>query len=398
MKIATAWATAPGSEAVKSAYQHLLSQLGETPSYLLVSFSVNYEPEMILGVIHELTPGVPVQGASSCLGAMTQEGFHSNNGSGLSFFGVFDPEGSYGVSAAVISDDPKQAAKEAISQALVQADCVGEVPAMIWLTAAPGCEENLMSGIAEEVGEGVPMAGGSSADNTITGEWKQFTGDKVYGNAVVVGAMFPSTEVMFAFHSGYEPTTTTGIVTKADGRVLNEIDHRPAAAVYNEWINGLIADTLPTGGSILAVTSLHPLGRIAGHIGDIPYYQLSHPNTVEADGALTLFTDMAPGDEVVLMKGSEDRLVSRAARVASSAREIHAVEASDVAGALIIYCAGCMLTIKDRIDEVVGSLQEELPHTPFMGSFTFGEQGCFVGGENRHGNLMISVMLFGRSH
>jgi len=28
--------------------------------------------------------------------------------------------------------------------------------------------------------------------------------------------------------------------------------------------------------------------------------------------------------------------------------------------------------------------------------FTLGEQGCFPGGENRHGNLMICATLFGR--
>jgi len=396
MKIATAWTTEDGSDAVKKAYKDLLTQLGAPPSYLVVSFSVNYDSETILQAVHALSPGIPVQGASSCSGAMTQAGFHSQEGRGLSFFGVLDPEGRYGVGASVMGDDPEKAARAAMTQALAQANCAGEVPAMVWLTAAPGSEECVMKGVMEIVGEGVPIAGGSAADNTVTGAWKQLADKEVYDNAVVVGVLFPSTDVMSAFHSGYEPSSKTGKVTKVDGRVLAEIDHRPAAEVYNDWTGGLIADALSRGGSILAATSLHPLGRVAGHIGDIPYYQLSHPNTVEADGALTLFTNMNINDEVVLMQGSEDSLVSRAARVAVSARELHGVEARDIAGALIIYCAGCMLTVQDRMEDVVGGLKTALPDTPFMGSFTFGEQGCFVGGENRHGNLMISVMLFGR--
>ncbi|NOY83757.1 MAG: hypothetical protein GXO96_02830 [Nitrospirae bacterium] len=394
MKTATAWATETSFDAIQNAYQRLLKELGAEPSTLVVSFSVSYDATLVLKAIRELSPNVPVQGASSCLGAMTQDGFHSNKGSGLSFFGILDPEGSYGVSASMITDDAKQAAKDALEQALVAANCAGEVPAMIWLTAAPGFEERLMEGIAEVVGDGVPIAGGSSADNTVTGEWKQFSGDTVYDNAVVVGAMFPSTEIMFAFHSGYEPTDNKGKVTKIAGRTLSEIDHRPAAEVYNEWTSGLISKEIATGGNILAATSLHPLGRVAGHIGKIPYFQLTHPNAVLKKGALNLFTDMAIDDEIVLMQGSVDSLVSRAARVASSAKEMNPLKSSDVAGALIIYCAGCMLTVKDKIDEVVHGLKEELPDTPFMGSFTFGEQGCFVGGENRHGNLMISVLLF----
>jgi hypothetical protein len=55
-----------------------------------------------------------------------------------------------------------------------------------------------------------------------------------------------------------------------------------------------------------------------------------------------------------------------------------------------------MLTVQGRLDEVVDGLRVALPDVPFLGVHTYGEQGCFVGGENRHGNLMISVLLFGK--
>ena len=72
------------------------------------------------------------------------------------------------------------------------------------------------------------------------------------------------------------------------------------------------------------------------------------------------------------------------------------LQSSQVAGALVIFCAGCMLTVREQMDAVVDSLKRALPGVPFLGSFTFGEQGCLVGGENRHGNLMISVTLLER--
>ena len=70
-------------------------------------------------------------------------------------------------------------------------------------------------------------------------------------------------------------------------------------------------------------------------------------------------------------------------------------DASAVQGALVFYCSGCMLAIPDRIPEVVSSLNGALDHAPFLCSFTLGEQGCFIEGENRHGNLMIAVLAFG---
>ncbi len=54
------------------------------------------------------------------------------------------------------------------------------------------------------------------------------------------------------------------------------------------------------------------------------------------------------------------------------------------------------MSIQDHREEVVQGLRDALPGVPFLGAFTFGEQGCFVGGENRHGNLMISVLLFSK--
>ena len=65
-----------------------------------------------------------------------------------------------------------------------------------------------------------------------------------------------------------------------------------------------------------------------------------------------------------------------------------------VQGALVIFCAGCFLAIKDRVQEVWEGLQAELPNIPMLGQFTFGEQGVFPDGEVAHGNLMITIVLW----
>ncbi len=394
MKIATSWSTDADAAVVASLYGQLTEKLGATPDLLIVHCSIAYDVEQVIDLLRGCAPGIPLHGSTSCLGVMTEAGFHSADGRGLGLLGVSDPDGAYGVGAAELGADPSAAAQQALRQALEQADCPGETPAMIWMTAAPGDEESLIAAMAEIVGDRVPIAGGSAADNSVSGDWSQFANERVYDNAVVVTVMFPSSELFFTFHSGYEPTAMRGRVTAAHGRELLEIDGRPAAEVYNEWTAGLIGGTLEDGGNILSLTSFHPLGRIAGEVGGVPYYQLSHPNEVTADAALTLFTAIAPGDEVILMQGTEEGLISRVGRVASSTLSTYAASAENISGALIIYCAGCMLSIQEHRDEVVRELRAALPGIPFLGAFTFGEQGCFVGGENRHGNLMISVLLF----
>ena len=411
MNIATAATTELAPEAIFALYESLIDQLPQAPDFVVLFCSVEYDMERILTGLRKRSPGVALHGGTSCKGVMSQLGIARGANGGLAMFAISDPDGSYGVGAARCTMQTKEAAKSAILQALNNAECPGEVPSLVWITAVPGYEEEILEGIAEVIGTDVPIAGGSSADNTLDGSWKQCTLDTVYSDAVVVTALFPSTEVMCAFHSGYEPTQHKGVVTKTRGypatdikgiskaanqRTLLEIDNQPAAEVYNRWTDNLIADKLEKGGHVFDRTSLHPLGRVVGHIGNVPYFQLSHPYSVTADKGVPLFSDMVTGDTIVLMRGTKESIVSRPGRVALSALDTFMATPNEVAGALIVYCAGCMLTAEDRLDDVVKSIRGALPGTPFLGAFTYGEQGCFLKGGNKHGNLMISVVLFSK--
>ena len=95
------------------------------------------------------------------------------------------------------------------------------------------------------------------------------------------------------------------------------------------------------------------------------------------------------------MTGTQNSLVERAGRVASLARAAGRMEDGPVAGALMVYCGGCMLSVQDRLHEVVEGVSTALGGAPFLGTFTFGEQGAILGAGNRHGNLMISCIVFG---
>lgn len=264
---------------------------------------------------------------------------------------------------------------------------------MLWITGTPGHEERTLAALASIVGPNVPVAGGSAADNDVSGHWGQLTSEAVHEKGVVVSALYPSSSVVFHFHSGYDPTSTRARITRGSGRRIDELDGEPAAVVYNRWLGGALSDALAEGGNILSRTTLQPLGRVAGHVGEVAYHQLIHPDSITREGALTLFADVIEGEELVLMRGSPESLVTRAGRVARSAVE-QGRSGDKPLGALVIYCAGCMLTIRERMDDVVKSIEEGLSGQPFLGAFTFGEQGCLMSGQNRHGNLMISVLAF----
>ncbi|MCP4141797.1 MAG: hypothetical protein GY755_16240 [Chloroflexi bacterium] len=394
MKIKTAWSINKNTnKAIDQAYQQLENELGAQPSLIIAYTSVIHESNLVLESLKKNAPHSLLHGGTSCQGAMTEEGFHSKDGIGLGLLGIHDPEGSYGIGLSNIEGDGRAAGARAIQEAIQNAGRAGEPPDLVWLNSAPGLEEDILLGIQDIIGENVPVAGGSTADNTVSGEWYQFTHQDISQDAVVVSAMYPSVKTHLAFHSGYSPTQHRGEVTKAEHRTLYEIDGRPAAQVYNEWTEGVVQDALE-GGNVLLSTTLTPLGRMVGAVGEMPYYQLSHPESVTPEGGLSLFSEIEVGQEIFLMKGTQESLVSRAGRTARSALRTERISSRQISGALVVYCAGCMLTVQEQMPEVAEEIRTALGGNPFLGIFTFGEQGCFIRGENRHGNLMISVVVF----
>jgi hypothetical protein len=397
MRIETVQGTSTGGlDSVRAAMQTLESGLGTPADMVFFHGAQDCNPKMITAALLERWPRVQVHGGSSCMGVMTRGSFRSDPRS-FGLLGVSDPAGGYGVGIAGLQAHPREAVKKALGLALDHAGRPGEMPQLILLTAPPGCEEELLLGIGEMVGPHVPVAGGSAADDAVTGHWWVTANEVVDNQSVVVTALFPSGGVVSSFQSGYEATGKSGIITRASGHTINEIDGRQAAQLYNEWTGGLLADTLKGGGKILQrISALHPVGRRAGSSGEIVEYLLSFLDTVQPDGSLTVFTEVREGERLWLMQGTDDNLVERAGRIARVSRDALARErGSDaVAGALVVYCASCLTYIRDRMPEVVAGLDSALGDRPYLGTFTFGEQGCFLAGGNRHGNMMVTVILF----
>ncbi|WP_424969289.1 FIST signal transduction protein [Dinoroseobacter sp. S76] len=334
-----------------------------------------------------------VHGATSCLGAMSHEGVTD----GLAIFAIDDPDGAYGTAMLPFDPDSYSAARAATMQALAAADRLGEKPELVWVSSTPGTEEAILAGIESVIGTDVPIIGGSAADNDVAGNWFVFDKSRSEAAGVVVTVMFPSRPVSFAYHNGYSPTEKSGTATKIEGRRVLEIDHRPAFEVYGEWCEGAVAlDPAKTGPqSILSDSTLSPLGRKVTELDGLPSYLLAHPAAAETTGALELFATVEKGEVLTFMTGTQAGLIDRAGRVAALARAAGSMETAPIAGALMVYCGGCMLSVRDRLDEVVAGVADSLGPAPFLGTFTFGEQGQIIGAGNRHGNLMISCIVFG---
>lgn len=157
----------------------------------------------------------------------------------------------------------------------------------------------------------------------------------IIADGLVVGVLFSSGGIGFAFQGGYEPSGESGIVTRVEyeiagesggvtqvrGRHIISIDGQPASEVYNRWIGGFLD------------------GKIEG----ITYDLLIHPDKMLNDGGLSTFASIEEGTRLYSMKGERGRLVDRGGKAAAAAATMLPNGKQRLAGDLVVYCAGCML-------------------------------------------------------
>ena len=237
-----------------------------------------------------------------------------------------------------------------------------------------------------------------SGDNDLTGKWKQFANGNVYSNGISLTVIYTNLTVSTSYDAGYLITKNRGIITNATNRTIYEINNRPAAVVYNEWTGGIISDKLKTGGTILSETTFYPLAKmLVGKNGE-PYYLSIHPLSVNLpEKSLTVFANTRSGDEILLMHGNWELLLNRAQTTPHTALTAKNIPRDNVYFGIYTFCAGTLLAIPESERPKIPLLiNNELGKIPFIGTFTFGEQGFVPGIGNMHGNLVNSIVIFSR--
>lgn len=405
VKVGYGWSTKGGGTVVRSAVSEAVSMLKKNvknPDVLFLFSTVGYNSEVLLSELHEqLGEKVKIYGGTSCLGVMTPEGFHVGKNASLAILGVNSDRIQFGVGGADLDEEesPRIAGKRAITAAIRDAGRkVEEKPNIIFITAAPGKEEKILEGIADIVGADVPVLGGSSGDNDITGRWKQFVNDKVYSNGIALNAVYTDLKIGWSYEGGYLRTAQQGVITKAKGRTIYEIDGKPAALVYNDWLGGIFDDLIETGGNVLTRTTFHPLAKvIRGRKGEI-YHLSIHPLSIDLpEKSLTVFADVKTGDTISLLYGNWELLLNRAHSTPMKALIHSSILKEESLFAIYTFCAGTMLAIpRDEMPKMPLLIKDVVGPIPFIGIFTFGEQGFLPGIGNSHGNLVSSIVIFAK--
>ena len=371
-----------GVEAAKMAGKNKSAKL------VFAYMSCDYKIKDVIKGIKEIYD-CPVIGNTSFTGVIMPEGYIGGDKPFVGIMVLCDPDMVVGVGFA----DRKafQSARDAGESATKAARVMTKMPYndepdLMYMAASPTEEEFFLKGANRVIGR-VPVFGGSTADNTITGNWKLYLDNKITAEGVAVALIYMKSGFVNEFTGAYRETSDMGIITKVEGtRRLVSIDNVPAVKKYAKW-RGMKPSEL-MGDKLLSATITSPLG-VKDRLGDL--IAIRHPMFANDDYSMNIGANLAEGTTVIRMEATVDELVSS---VGETLKKLNARIKKPVVCYHLVHCGGRRAGIDSRINEVYEEIKKNTNGAPFIMEFTFGEYGYVEDGNNTTGGLMLSFTAF----
>jgi len=185
---------------------------------------------------------------------------------------------------------------------------------------------------------------------------------------------------------GLEPTTAKMRVTKAKANVVQEIDGRPAFAVYEEHARKRGVTLSPaTAGEYLIANELGIL--MAGKVT-----RARAPLSVGKDGSLTCAAEVPQGSHVAILDGKPDAMVAAAREAANEA--LQNLQGQEPAGVLLFDCVCRGLILKDGFQREIDTVREVMGDVPVAGFLTYGEIASYSSRiESWHNTTAVALAI-----
>ncbi len=402
LQMAHGWSVNPsgGQVAVDEAIA-MMEKTVKNPRFIVLYTTAEYGEQDIAKTLQSRFPEAKLFGMNVYKGVFSPDGLHIGERGSLAIMGFSGGDLAFGVGIREVADgaDVTSLTKEAIADAARDAGkTVKDVPSVVLLGAMKGKEDAVVAGIGAVISEDVPLVGGTHCDDRF-GQGYVIGKDKICKPGIIVGLIYSQRKIGASFYSGFVGEKKSGEITSCDGRMLKEIDNRPAQEVYREWANGYFDDIDSSKESKLVMSSaLCPLAKAVRLPNGKMRYIPVRPWRFNPDGTLNMGGDIHNGDTIYYVEASKKALRKRAGLVAKDAMVSGRIKMKQIAGGLHIYCAGAAKTLGLGPDEDTSKMVKEIRKTmggkPFIGGFTAGEQGNIPGYGFFHGNLMSSMVLF----
>lgn len=370
------------------------------PTLTLAFYNPVHDPE-------ELGSALRRGGAQRILGETTHEGILTPDGYKASDQGVLGLMASHlthvevGVGGASFDEGGVvEATRLAFERARRDAALREPLrtPSAVILCVTLPHEEAVLAELANLTGPDVPLVGGTAAGTVDAlqrkkiSNWSILANERVIRSGLGLALIYSEDDFLWSYGGGYERMEAHGEVTQVTGRLIHTIDGQPAEEVYDNWLQGGVTAARKRGDDIVNYCTLYPISR--AHAGDRNQFIRAWPaDDPEHPGSLRTGSSVQVGDRIYLAKSTREDLLGYFSSVPGEARKPSG-DRMPTAG-LFIYCGGALACIpgESRL-QMANLVGDSMGDLPWIGVFTWGEQGNLPGVGNLHSNLSSAALLF----
>jgi hypothetical protein len=206
---------------------------GKVPKAGLLFSAIDLEHERLLDGILSVWPGLELIGCTTA-GEMSSALGYRDDSVALVLFGSDSIEFAAGLGRDV-SKDIALACRAAVDSAAAKSN----LPTAICITLPESMTtsgQQIVDSLRREVGSSVPVVGAAAGDGFRVVGTRQFCGREACADSVPVLLLSGPLVYSVGVESGWEPVGEPGLVTRAEGTILHEIDGRPALEFYRRFL------------------------------------------------------------------------------------------------------------------------------------------------------------------
>jgi hypothetical protein len=368
----------------KDAIEDVLLQIeakigGEAPKAGVLFASVDYEHAELLERIQDRWPGLPLIGGSSDGEISSVRGFCHDS----VLLTVFTGEG-FDVMSGLgreLSRDPQAAVRAAVGG-------LGEEHAGLCITTfAPTTNgSEVVRALDRELGGHAAIVGGLTGDHRESrGRTREFFGGEVLSDSLPVLLLQGEFRCGYGVGSGWFPIGAHHVVTRSDGHLVHEIDHRPALEIYRDYYG-----TIPN----------QSLGEypLAVYVGEDVWSLRAILESEPATGALRFAGEVPEGSTVRITEVMNEGILSGSTESLAAALKHYG--GAQPEGALIFSCAARKWVLGTQAQREIDELRAcaaalGAPELDIAGLYVFGEI-CPLDGTSAFHNETCVSLVFGR--
>lgn len=253
-----------------------------------------------------------------------------------------------------------------------------------------GREDEVVACLRKLAGPTVPITGGSSADDFNFKASYQFYNGKAYTDALILLSLISHVKISTGTESGFKPTSKTFVVTKCNGRIIYELNNKPAAKVLAEAYGSTVKELAKWENNgfqkCFFLNEKSPILIVEGpNIYRVAVFHMINPK----DNSIVLGSGVADYTAISIGKGTKKDIIDAAPKALKSAM-------NNVGGELAaVICFDCdlrLMALKNDIIKEQKEIKNIIGNTPVIGFFTNGEQ-CFLGdSSSAHVNYTITCI------